>query len=1452
MSNSVKIQNDICEAISNIVSTVANDYDRTVQATVLKCEDEALGKYKVKYQDAIFYAYATNLKENYIENTNVYINIPNNDMNQEKTIIGSVKKVGSLSIVEESDSYITVGEDFYCRDRHDPFLWTKDNNMSIYNTYYNIEDAKKLLTVLTQGNSVKITTFFQTLNFSHTNKKSGGLYGIKGYYNKGKEQIPVYTNNEKIEEGIVKGNLIELFDFNINNFTGNPYNFDSKEDYTEQSAIFTIQEKDLLLKLLEKARAGERVSINIRLYIKDFEFDEYQKDLPLYKGPTLVCGATRLMAVNKIPKEDTSNIKLYLQTPKGNIFSKGVSDNFQLTLEAIVKDHGITKNAENLECYWFEQDSSITEESKGYYDKGGSGWRCLNTKEEGDFIPLPATYSLTKADIPSAQKEYKCVAIYNNLVLTSTIVIKNFGVVDTIQIVENDNKYRANLVKENNEIENLSTKIEDGYFVKWYFINSAKVIKYCNPDQENELYSFSEDNKVIKINTDEIIGTGELKAELYYKRNGTITYIASSTIKIESTSSSGQGSLIINNREQVFLYDQNGNSPLKEESQYPSVIYPLSFNFYGEEEEVEIIKWKVPKEKTLLRIEGKEDGDFYTYSGANLAFSIADDYDLHSYDNIYLEVQTDKGNIYFANTNFSFVKEGENGTVGNGTFCRIVLNSLEGQPEPEFALLKKENGTFNINYKLSKEQSDQIIIGSSYNLFRAQLWKQNSKLYDNYEFDPSIGSIKWEILQNNNNSFTIDENNGAIRLVTNNCDQSPCCKVQISKDSVIYSAIIPLLIQIVDLNKEEKSFAILNPYQKLKLVFNYDSNGEIDKRMETGELIFHKPDSKLSLTLNKPYSLNSNAEIDGNIATITPYTYYSNSNSISELKFQYTINALSGTGAPLYDSHLLIPTISNINKVSENIAAGWQGGAVSIEEEEGTILAETIAAGVKENDYSFTGSVIGKKDNDEIGFIGYSEGVRTIFLDSKEGSATFGSEREQQVIIEKDGDNGRVIKTGSYDSKDKTGLEINFTNPSIIFGDKDFCSIDKTKEKTILSQWHINNPNICADNKSVGISYNDDAELEMDNQIELYLPYESKPKNENEDKIFRTKAFWTKKDTAESYITHDGVINATAALFSKENIYIGKNKEQKEDIISFGGKVSLNESTQGLYLSESTIALGDKISVENNEQVHNFYVDNDGHLKARQIEIKNEDYTEGWKINSKTLNFHNLIYKDTPAIQISHSSDESTFALFSDRGTPGYLNIKKCFSIRAGKKSTTLSCQGEGSFKTGYTSTNATTINSEGIKSENGEYFSFNGGINISNFAVNSDGNIETFGGKINTSLAIKDSIKILKDEVYEWTLESSGFSYKDKINDYLFRLNTDNNNTAILGFHETDKIKNSNILFHKDEEAIEIVGNLKTNTINNQAFDNSFSDVLSLVTPDGGTIKITVQGGLITEAVVE
>ena len=46
-------------------------YDRTIQAQIISCEDQTIGKYKCRYQDAVFYAYSNSAEVSYSQNAYV-------------------------------------------------------------------------------------------------------------------------------------------------------------------------------------------------------------------------------------------------------------------------------------------------------------------------------------------------------------------------------------------------------------------------------------------------------------------------------------------------------------------------------------------------------------------------------------------------------------------------------------------------------------------------------------------------------------------------------------------------------------------------------------------------------------------------------------------------------------------------------------------------------------------------------------------------------------------------------------------------------------------------------------------------------------------------------------------------------------------------------------------------------------------------------------------------------------------------------------------------------------------------------------------------------------------------------------------------------------------------------------------------------------------------------------
>ena len=101
-----KYEDKICEAIGTIVEQAVSSagYDRTIQAVVSSCSDATIGKYKIKYQDSLFYAYATNPDITYTKGTNVYILIPGNDMTKDKIILGTVGKLANNTVYNDKNA----------------------------------------------------------------------------------------------------------------------------------------------------------------------------------------------------------------------------------------------------------------------------------------------------------------------------------------------------------------------------------------------------------------------------------------------------------------------------------------------------------------------------------------------------------------------------------------------------------------------------------------------------------------------------------------------------------------------------------------------------------------------------------------------------------------------------------------------------------------------------------------------------------------------------------------------------------------------------------------------------------------------------------------------------------------------------------------------------------------------------------------------------------------------------------------------------------------------------------------------------------------------------------------------------------------------------------------------------------------------------------------------------
>jgi hypothetical protein len=227
--SSLHYENQLLDAIETIVDNSISkaEFDKTICATIKKCEDEATGKYRVKYQDSTFIAYSSNLNVKYAEDTQVYILIPKNDMNQNKVILHAVntETIDYVNAETQEVKYKNISENFLSGDEYslcsysgETFvtLYDRDNNINLIN-YDEIAFADEIK----DADAITIGADFRT-NLP-IEQQSKGNYGLIYEID--------FTNT------ITGENVTRTYTLDINNMSGNPYNF---AEAVSQSSSFEI------------------------------------------------------------------------------------------------------------------------------------------------------------------------------------------------------------------------------------------------------------------------------------------------------------------------------------------------------------------------------------------------------------------------------------------------------------------------------------------------------------------------------------------------------------------------------------------------------------------------------------------------------------------------------------------------------------------------------------------------------------------------------------------------------------------------------------------------------------------------------------------------------------------------------------------------------------------------------------------------------------------------------------------------------------------------------------------------------------------------------------------------------------------------------------------------------------------------------------------------------------
>ena len=120
-----ELQNSIFSAFDTVIERHIEklDLDKTVVASIERCENALEGKYRVQYKGGSMVAY-TQTKETYAPNVSVYVSVPQNDFSQKKWILGKVSNLeGDRAITEVSaaiEDYQLVGENIVSVKKNGP------------------------------------------------------------------------------------------------------------------------------------------------------------------------------------------------------------------------------------------------------------------------------------------------------------------------------------------------------------------------------------------------------------------------------------------------------------------------------------------------------------------------------------------------------------------------------------------------------------------------------------------------------------------------------------------------------------------------------------------------------------------------------------------------------------------------------------------------------------------------------------------------------------------------------------------------------------------------------------------------------------------------------------------------------------------------------------------------------------------------------------------------------------------------------------------------------------------------------------------------------------------------------------------------------------------------------------------------------------------------------------
>ena len=1056
-------------------------FDKTIQGTILECKDPSIGRYLIRYQDSTIEAYAVSPSIDYPKGNLVYISVPQGNMKNQKTILGSAKQLGT--------NYI---EDLTQEDTFDTTKNLLSTDLKIELSSYhteetlldneNIEFTEAIQSQIRNANYLKIKGKVQT-NLNNQQKQKG-RYGLK-------ITLIIKNNATGVEEQ-------QDYYFDSNNFSGNPYNY--RTPFTQQVSYPLDGIKFVRVKSISK-------------FIQGFPLQEENKEPDIFISNISINGSYKLTDAEK------TTVGIILQAPYGYTFSDASEPNNSTVrlINATIRAKGklVDLKRQNVEIYWFKADPRITSNHEDYLKNGGSGWKCINNEK----LPNPSIEIPLDMVQYNQENLFKCVAVYDNKTFTKEFTIYNYGADYEISIESTEGINFAYSTGHPNLICHVlheGKELEENVRYQWKSVNSQNIGQDLNETDtsqyQQKLQQMKQIEDEVNLNPDvywnsqydknltwqqrydklkdftlnfeksqRVKGNTIYNLNLYKIIDYTTFYcscfveeelvgIAKIVIYNEAASLSGYN-LVINNGDQVFLYDQNGMSlqsvAIDQPYNISDLSYTLSYNgvpIKEQELNFAIPTWKIPLKNTMIKTNTDSSDDYLYIKGQpTLSFDVSNKYNVSNSNNdIYLILQYND-QTFTTKTNFTFNKQGGNGT--NGTKYQFKIT-------PEKDVLY-----FNANGEYIDDDDKKITITPHiwYNGVQQKQINPNSVSWD--ILINKIGSEHWSNLAeiNPSSKTAIVDNTGTFEVQDMKDSGQDSNLANIIKGTTVinnlnYYATVPLSTVFQHFNDSTIKVEIPNNSGFKYVTYSNDGTNPSYNELNPFEVDIYKYFGSQKEDISNKESENFVYEwkilpqgtealdivsINNNKAVIKPKDNFSkNGNQVTNavlvqiFKNQIDIveetNPQTGvveqkekvTKVPFATIH--IPIHMMLNRYENAALNDWDGNTIDINDK-GYILTPQVGAGQKDKDNRFTGVLLGTErtsNGDKVGLLGYAAGARSIFLDAKSGKAEFGIETDSRIVIDPS-QNKAIIQSGNYKAG-KSGMLIDFSTPEIKFGSGKF------------------------------------------------------------------------------------------------------------------------------------------------------------------------------------------------------------------------------------------------------------------------------------------------------------------------------------------------------------------------------------------------------------------------------